>query len=139
MPARAFIAIAAAAASLSAATFADAQSLKSLRVREAEEGALAREVAYTNSVCGSTMSSSIDWRTANWPEGESIVAACDGALGALEAQCRSGAKKNAALLTSFTCAGDSAGPSLSGGDFRYGATPGESGFSETQAFLAGAL
>jgi hypothetical protein len=135
--ARLFCVVAAAAA----ATGAGAQSLKSLRAQDAEEAALSREVAYTNSVCGSDMDASIDWgASAGWPEEESLTTACDGALGALEAICRSGAgKARASSLSSFVCAGDGSGPSLSGSAFRYGATPGGDGFSETASYLDGEL
>lgn len=119
------------------AAHAQAQSLKSLRARDAEEQALSREVAYTNSVCGSGMRASIDWRSAaDWPEDESLAAACDGALGALEAVCRSGrGVSRAGSLDEFVCAGDGSGPALRGSLFRYGAEPGVSGFSETRHYL----
>lgn len=124
-----------------AAASAHAQSLKSLRAQDAEEAALARQVSYTNSVCGASMAASIDWRSAaGWPEGESLAAACDGALGALEAVCRSGAgKARAQSLASFVCAGDGSGPALKGRSFRYGASPGVNGFGETKSYLDGAL
>lgn len=116
---------------------AAAQSLKALRAQEAEENDLAREVAYTNSVCGSGMDSSIDWRASQgWPDGESLASACDGALGALEAVCRSRAgKARLQSLTHFVCAGDGAGPSLSGSTFRFGASPGGGSFSEALGYL----
>lgn len=128
-----------ACAAILAATAAEAQSLKSIRARQAEESALAREVAYTSSVCGASISPRIDWgSTASWPDGASLVDACDGALGALEAICRGG-KARGGKVSSFTCAGDGAGPSLSGGNLRYGASPGASGYSETKIYLDGAL
>lgn len=118
-----------------------AQSLKTLRARAAEETALAREIAYTNTVCSSDMAASIDWGSAaGWPAG-GLAAACDNALGALEAACRSSgkAKARAQALNNFVCAGDGSGPSLRGGSFRYGASIGGNGFAETKSYLDGAL
>lgn len=116
---------------------ASAQSLKEARARESEEAALNSEAAYTKSVCGNSLSVSIDWRSAaDWPDGVSLAAACDGALGALEASCRSAAgKAQAQRIKRFVCAGDGSGPSLRGGVLRYGASPGKNGFSETKALL----
>jgi len=116
---------------------AGAQSLRELRAREADDQALQREIAYTRSVCESRLSGSINWRSADgWPEGRSLTAACDGALGALEAVCRSDeGKLRARRVTRFVCAGDGAGASLSGGTLRYGASPRGGGFSETKALL----
>lgn len=129
------------AAAVSAANGAGAQSLKSLRAQDAEEAALGREVAYTNSVCGADMEANIDWRSASgWPDGASLADACGGALSALESFCRSGkGKARASSLSNFTCTGDGSGPSLSGGTFRYGASPGVDGFSETKSYLDGVL
>ena len=117
------------------------RSLKAMRAAESEERDLAGEAAYTNSVCGSDMDARIDWGSvSDWPEGESLVDACDGALGALEAACRSGAgKERIQSLSSFVCAGDGDGPSLSGRTFRYGASPGQSGFEETADYLDAAF
>jgi hypothetical protein len=130
---------AAAACSFGALLFgvASAQSLKELRVRDAEEAALDREVAYTQSVCGSSIDASIDWRSAaNWPADVSLTLSCDGALGALEAFCRAGdGKSRAQKITRFVCAGDGAGASLRGGTLRYGATPGDNGFIDTKALI----
>lgn len=122
-----------------AAPIARAQSLKALRAQEAEEAALSREVGYTSSVCGTSIDASIDWRsTSGWPEGESLASACDGALGAIEAWCRSGAgKARAQSISNFVCAGDGAGPYLRGSTFRYGASPGDNGFSDTASYLEG--
>ncbi len=130
----------AAAVALSAPAFAQ-RSLKAMRAAESEERDLASEAAFTNSVCGSDMDARIDWESASdWPESESLVDACDGALGAIEAACRSGAgKQRLQSLSSFVCAGDGEGPSLSGRTFRYGASPGQSGFEETADYLDGAL
>jgi len=115
------------------------QPLKTLRAREAEERDLAEEAAFTSQVCGTTIRASIDWSSAqNWPENESIAAICDGALSALESICRSDAGR-ASSVSSFECAGDGSGASLSGGTLRYGASPGDSAFSETKAFLDGEL
>lgn len=114
---------------------AAAQSLREMRAREAEERALDREAAYTESVCGISLSASIDWRSAaDWPPEISLVDACDGALGALEAVCRSG-NTRVSRISGFVCAGDGAGASLRGGTLRYGASPGDNGFSETKALL----
>ncbi|HXI87040.1 MAG TPA: hypothetical protein VNH64_06245 [Parvularculaceae bacterium] len=128
-------------AALAAAGGAGSQSLKSLRAQESEETALDHQVAYTNSVCGTNIASSIDWpSTASWPENESLVEACDGALGALEAICRADdGKKRAQKLTAFVCAGDGAGPSLHGSTFRYGASPGEDAFSDAMPYIKDAL
>jgi hypothetical protein len=111
---------------------AGAQSLKELRARQAEEAALAREAAYTSAVCGRTIATRIDWSSARgWPEDESLAAACDGALGALEAACRAGRRD----VREFVCAGDGSGPTRSGATLRYGAAPQASGFAETKAYL----
>ncbi len=116
---------------------AEAQSLKELRAQDAEEQALAREVAYTDTQCGGKISSSIDWRSAaDWPDNVSLVSSCDGALGALEAYCRNNNGKR--RVTRFVCAGDGAGASLRGGTLRYGASPGDNGFASTKAVLDGA-
>ncbi len=120
---------------------AAAQSLKEMRARESEDSALAREAAYTNSICGSSLTASIDWRSvANWPAHVSLADSCDGALGALEAICRSGeGKARAKRVTRFVCAGDGSGASLRGGTLRYGASPGVSGFAETKSVLDSGL
>lgn len=120
---------------------ASAQSLKEIRARETNEQALEREAAYTRSVCGHSLTATIDWRSAaNWPDDVSLAASCDGALGALEAICRNRAgKAKAQRVTRFVCAGDGGGASLRGGTLRYGASPGENGFSETKALLDSAL
>ena len=129
-------AICALAAVVSAATSAPAQSLKEIRARQLAEAQLAREVAFTNSVCGTRINARIDWRSAaDWPEGASLVDACDGALGALEAICRAGGKSRASSVSSFVCAGDGSGPVLRGGALRYGATPGGNAFSAAKSFL----
>lgn len=116
---------------------ASAQSLKEIRAREGEERALDREVAYTETVCGSSISAAIDWRSAaNWPEDRSLVASCDGALGALEAICRTkDGRRRGQKVSRFVCGGDGAGPSLRGGTLRYGASPGGNGFAATKALL----
>jgi hypothetical protein len=116
---------------------ATAQSLKEMRSQNAEDGALDREAAYTESVCGTSISASIDWRSAaDWPAGVSIVASCDGALGALEAICRTkDGKSRAKRISRFVCAGDGSGASLSGGTLRYGASPYDNGFTETKKLL----
>jgi len=119
------------------ASVASAQSLKELRGQESENAALNREAAYTQSVCGNSISASIDWRSAaDWPEDVSIAASCDGALGALEAMCRNDASRpKAQRVTRFICAGDGSGASLRGGTLRYGASPGGNGYSDTKALL----
>jgi len=118
---------------------AEAQPLKTLRYREAEETELKKEVAFTNQVCGTTITARILWDTADrWPEDQSIAAACGGALSALEAICRAGADRAAGLKT-FQCAGDGTGPTLSGPSLKYGASPGKNGFAETKAFLESRL
>lgn len=127
------LALAALAAAL--ATSASGQSLRDLRAQEAEDAALAREAAYTSEVCGRSVSAKIDWASARaWPDGESLAAACDGALGAVEAVCRAGRKS---LVSGFVCAGDGAGPDLSGATLRYGAAPGANAFADTKAYLDG--
>lgn len=120
---------------------AEAQSLREIRARESEEAALDREASYTQSVCGNSFSASIDWRSAaDWPDGVSIAASCDGALGALEAICRNAdGKRKAKRISRFVCAGDGAGADLNGGTLRYGASPGDSGFSDTKAVLESGL
>ncbi|WDI32565.1 hypothetical protein PUV54_05070 [Hyphococcus flavus] len=112
---------------------ANSQSLKEARAQETEERALEREASFTRSVCGMNFDVVIDWRSAaNWPDGASIAESCDGALGALEAACRRG---GAPRVSRFVCAGDGSGASLRGGTLRYGASPGDNGFSETRAVL----
>lgn len=111
------------------------QSLKDIRAHEAEDAALAREAAYTGSVCGHSVSARIDWASASaWPAEESLAGACDGALSAVEALCRAGRK---GVVKSFICAGDGSGPDLSGGTLRYGASPARGGYEETRAYLEG--
>ena len=118
---------------------ASAQSLRSLRQQEADDAALAREAAYTSSVCGAPIGARIDWSSASsWPESDSLAAACDGALGALETVCRSDRAKGA-KVRSFVCAGDGSGPSFNGGTFRYGASPGGDSYSSSLSYLEGAL
>lgn len=114
---------------------ASAQSLKSLRQQEADNAALEREAAYTSSVCGTPIGARIDWSSAaSWPENDSLAAACDGALGALETVCRNDKARGGKVRT-FVCAGDGGGPSLSGGTFRYGASPGGDGYSSALGYL----
>lgn len=119
------------------ASVAAAQSLREIRARESEEAALDREASYTQSVCGTSFSASIDWRSAaDWPDGVSIAASCDGALGALEAVCRTGdGKRKAQRISRFVCAGDGAGADLNGGTLRYGASPGDNGYADTKDVL----
>lgn len=109
------------------------QSLREIRAQEAEERALEREAAFTQSVCGTSFDVVIDWRSAaDWPNGVSLTDSCDGALGALEAICRKG---KAPRITRFVCAGDGSGASYRGGTLRYGASPGDNGFADTKAVL----
>ncbi|WP_425410309.1 hypothetical protein [Hyphococcus sp.] len=118
-----------------APSVAASQSLKESRAQNAEERALSREASFTQSVCGMDFDIVIDWRSAaDWPDGASIADSCDGALGALEAVCRRG---DAPQITRFVCAGDGSGASLRGGTLRYGASPGDNGFSETMSALGG--
>lgn len=114
-----------------------AQSLKEARAQRAENEALKSEAAYTESVCGSSINASIDWRSSSdWPENVSLAKSCDGALGALEAICRNQAgKTKAKKINRFVCSGDGSGPSLRGSTLRYGASPGANGFSATKALL----
>ncbi len=120
---------------------AAAQSLREIRAQEAEERSLDREVAYTESICGISLTAVIDWRSAaDWPSSVSLTNSCDGALGALEAICRDDeGKSRAQRINRFVCAGDGDGASLRGGALRYGATPGGNGYAETKALLDGAL
>lgn len=115
---------------------ASAQSLKDLRARERENRLLASEAAYTSEVCGRTVSASIDWSTAeDWPARESIAAACDSALGAVETICRRGRTN---VVHRFICAGDGSGAELSGRTLRYGASPGGNGYAATLAEIGAA-
>ncbi len=124
-----------------AVSAASAQSLRDMRMRDTEESALDAEVAYTRSVCNNSISATIDWRTAaDWPENLSLAEACDGALGALEAFCRRGDGQSRAVRVSrFVCAADGSGAALNGGTLRYGASPGDNGFSDTKAVLESSL
>jgi hypothetical protein len=116
-----------------ASSSAFSQSLREIRAQEAEEQALEREASFTRSVCDMNFDVVIDWRSAaDWPDGSSIADSCDGALGALEAACRRG---DAPRISRFVCAGDGSGASLRGGTLRYGASPGDNGFSDTRAVL----
>ncbi len=113
-----------------------AQSLRDLRAQDADARSLAREAAYTSEVCGRPISAGIDWRSVNnWPADESLVDACDGALGAVETICRAGRKN---VVHQFVCAGDGAGPSLSDKTLRYGASPGGNGYAATLATIGAA-
>ena len=115
---------------------AGGQSLRDMRAQDADERALAREAAYTSEVCGRRIDAAIDWSSLRkWPARESLVDACDGALGAVETICRAG-RKNA--VHDFVCAGDGSGASLSGKTLRYGATPGVNGYAATLATIGGA-
>lgn len=125
-----FLAILACAAALSAAP-ASAQSLKDLRARERESRELDRQAAFTSEICGRTISATIDWSSAaDWPDGESLAAVCDGALGAVETICRRGRTN---VVSRFVCAGDGSGADLSGTTLRYGAAPGGNGYAATLA------
>ncbi len=115
---------------------AGAQSLRDLRSQDREDRALDREAAYTSEVCGRTIEASIDWASAaSWPPRESLVEACDGALGAVETICRAG---KTSVVRRFVCAGDQSGASLSSGVLRYGARPGGNGYAQTLAVIGGA-
>lgn len=114
---------------------AAAQSLRDLRAQEAADRELSREAAYTSEVCGRPISAGIDWASVkNWPDGESVVDACNSALGAVETICRAGRTD---VVKSFICAGDGAGATLSGGVLRYGARPGGNGYATTLAVIGG--
>ncbi|MCB2097104.1 MAG: hypothetical protein AB7F91_04430 [Parvularculaceae bacterium] len=114
---------------------AGGQSLRDLRAQDAEERALAREAAYTSEVCGRSIEAEIDWSSVrDWPADESLVDACNGALGAVETICRAGRRN---VVHDFECAGDGSGPSLSGGTLRYGASPGGNGYAATLATIGG--
>jgi hypothetical protein len=119
---------------------ASAQSLREIRAREADNEAFSSEVAYTRLLCENGLTGEIDWSSAaDWPSDQSLAAACDGALGALEAMCRSDAgKARAQRITHFVCAGDGDGASLRGETLRYGASPGSGGFDDVMALLEGA-
>ena len=112
------------------------QSLRDLRAQDADNRSLAREAAYTSEVCGRPIAASIDWASAKyWPADESLVDACDGALGAIETICRAGRKN---VVDRFVCAGDKSGASLSGKTLRYGASPGGNGYAATLATIGAA-
>jgi len=115
---------------------AAAQSLRDLRARERENAEILRQAAFTSEVCGRTISASIDWTSAaNWPAHESLAAACDGALGAVETICRKGRRN---VVHRFVCAGDGSGADLSGKTLRYGAEPGANGYAKTLATIGAA-
>ena len=118
-----------------------AQSLKDIRAQQAEQKALENEVAFTNSICGGSISATINWSTvADWEDGESLAGACDDALGALEAICRGpGGKARGGKVSRFVCEGDGSGPSFSGSTLTFGAGPGVDGFAETKDYLDDAL
>lgn len=134
-----YIGVAIAAAAVP--TLGLAQSpLSELRAQQEEERKLASEAAYTSNVCETRISSRIDWnRTRDWPDNRSVAEACDGALGAVEALCRSGKDRVAGKISAFTCTGDGSGPSLSGTTLTFGATPGGNGFNATRSYLESAL
>ncbi len=120
---------------ISTMSMASAQSLRDLRAQDAENQKLAREAAYTGEVCGLAVEASIDWSSAaNWPPDQSLADACNGALSAVETICRKG---RAGAVSSFVCAGDGSGPSLSGARLRYGAKPGVNGYDATLSVLGG--
>lgn len=128
--------VALAAAFAPAPAIAGAQSLRDLRAQDADDRSLDRQAAYTSDVCDRPISASIDWASAkNWPARESLVDACDGALGAVETICRAGRKN---VVHQFVCAGDGSGPSLSGKTLRYGAAPGGNGYAATLATIGAA-
>jgi len=134
-PIRLLLALAVAAPALIGG--ARAQSLAEARARATEERRLSDEVAFTNRTCGTSIRGRIDWgRAGDWPSNRSLAQACDVALGALEAVCREpgGAEAAKSGVSSFTCAGDGSGVSLSGGRLRYGAG-GRDGFGRVRAYL----
>jgi len=67
-----------------------AQTLKERKAQLGEEEALASEVAYTNEVCGSNISASVDWQSFSNADLESDAdpsGSCDAALSAIENMC----------------------------------------------------
>ena len=116
---------------------ASAESLKERRAQAAEEASLQNEANYTANICGTAIRATILWSTTTtWPANQSIAKACDGALGAIEAMCRTGREADVqAKVKSFQCLGDGSGPSLKGGTMTYGATPGTNGFQQTRNYL----
>ncbi len=116
---------------------ASAQSLQDKRAQAAEEKSLQREADYTATICGTSIRTTIQWSTAKtWPKDHSIAKACDGALGAVEAMCRTGRAADVQeKIKSFQCLGDGSGPALTGGVFSFGAAPGASGFRASLAYL----
>ena len=72
--------------------FAFAQSLQEKKVQISAEQALASEVAYTNQVCGSDISASVDWQSFSSADRDpefGISSSCDAALSAIENLCTS--------------------------------------------------
>ncbi len=72
--------------------FAFAQSLQEQKVQMSEEEALASEVAYTNQLCGSNISASVDWQSFSSADQDpelGLSNACDAALSAIENLCTS--------------------------------------------------
>ncbi len=128
-----FLAVAIAAA---LTTSASGQSLRDLRAREKENAELARQAAFTSETCGRPINASIDWAaSAEWPASESLASACDSALGAVETICRAGRTN---VVERFVCAGDGAGPDLSGKTLRFGAAPDGNGYAATLATIGAA-
>ncbi len=69
-----------------------AQSLQEKKVQMNEEETLASEVAYTNQVCGSDISASVDWQSFSSAEQDielRLSNSCDAALSAIENLCSS--------------------------------------------------
>ncbi len=125
-----------------AAAIQDDRSLEELRIRQAEERQLRQEAAFTSRQCGASIRASINWsRVSRWPDGgRGLARACDGALSAVEAMCRSGKSEQVRKkVRSFQCTGDGSGASLSGSTLRYGARPGSNGFSQTKQVLERSL
>ena len=63
-----------------------AQTLKERKAQQKQSAALQSEVAYTNKICGSTISAEVDWARYAGPVGEATNS-CDAALSALESLC----------------------------------------------------
>lgn len=122
---------------LCAIDVAGAQSLKAARAKDAEFSRLSQEASYTNKMCDASFSARIDWAASrNWPPAISLAEACNGALGAIEAMCRSKeGKAQAGRIAVFTCAGDGRGPVFAGGEMRFGANPRGDSYASMTRFL----
>ncbi len=87
---RIFISIICALPLLVGPAIGTAQSLKERKAQMGQEEALASEVAYTNQVCGSSISASVDWQSfsnADLEAEQGLSGSCDAALSAIENLC----------------------------------------------------